>query len=180
MIDPVTEESSRAGGLGGSNGLHLAPDGHVFLCEHGNRRVARLEADGTRTTVIDRFEGKRLNSPNDMVFQSSTTAYFTDPSYGLPPNGRGKELDWNGVYRLDFRSLNETKISLVLREMSNPNGIGLSPDGKTLYVAASRRTARSALAKCISTEAGSSHLASRMDSLSMNGAICGRAGRGEF
>ncbi len=142
-IAEVTPDPSPSGGVGGSNGLMLAPNGDVILCEHGNRRVARLHRDGARSTVVERFEGKRLNSPNDIVFDRSGAAYFTDPSYGLPQQTVGKELDWNGVYRITLGDNGRARsIQLLEKGMSNPNGVGLSPDEKTLYVANSNITQR--------------------------------------
>lgn len=142
-IETVTPDPSPSGGIGGSNGLVLAPNGDVILCEHGNRRVARLTPDGERLTVVERFQGKRLNSPNDLVFDRSGAAYFTDPSYGLPQQRVGKELEWNGIYHLTFADDGTAaSIRLLSKEMENPNGIGLSPDGSTLYVANSHPSKR--------------------------------------
>jgi gluconolactonase len=120
----------------GSNGLLLDPEGRLILCQHGDRRVARLKDDGkTFTTLVDRYQGKRLNSPNDGVFHSNGDLYFTDPPYGLMRKDvkgfPGRELDFCGVYRLS----KDGKLTLLTREMSKPNGIALSPDEKTLYVA---------------------------------------------
>jgi gluconolactonase len=122
----------------GSNGLLLDPDGRLVMMEHGDRRVSRLEKDGkTKTTLADRWEGKRLNSPNDGVFKSNGDLYFTDPPYGRMVQGKGTsvfpgmELDFCGVYRLT----KDGKLSLLTKEMSKPNGITFSPDEKTLYVA---------------------------------------------
>jgi gluconolactonase len=146
FLDPVTPDDSPAGGVGGSNGLALDLEGRLILCEHGNRRVARMEADGSRTTLAERFEGKRLNSPNDIVFRSSGDAYFTDPSYGLTGQTEGKELEWNGIYRLRHasgKSASDTPaVELMSKEVELPNGIGLSPDEKTLYVANSSQRDR--------------------------------------
>ena len=106
------------------------------MADHGNRQIARLdEANFTRTTLADRYEGKRLNSPNDLVIHSNGDIYFTDPSYGLTGLNESpvKELDFNGVYRL--RPSGE--LTVVTRELSFPNGIVLSPDERTLYVAVS-------------------------------------------
>ena len=121
----------------GSNGLLLDPDGRLVMMEHGDRRVSRLEKDGkTKTTLADRWEGKRLNSPNDGVFKSNGDLYFTDPPYGRMVQGKGTsvfpgmELDFCGVYRLT----KDGKLSLLTKEMSKPNGITFSPDEKTLYV----------------------------------------------
>ncbi|MBX6316350.1 MAG: SMP-30/gluconolactonase/LRE family protein [Isosphaeraceae bacterium] len=121
------------GGEPGSNGLLLDPQGRLILCQHGDRRVARLEEDGRFTTLADRYEGKRLNSPNDGVFKSNGDLYFTDPPYGLLKlnDDPQKELPFNGVYRLS----KEGKLTLLTKEMTFPNGIAFSPDEKTLYVA---------------------------------------------
>ena len=117
----------------GANGLALDKAGNLVLCQHGDRRVARLEKDGTFTTLADKYLGKRFNSPNDLVYHASGDLYFTDPPYGLPKqmDDPGKELDFQGVYRLKPNG----EVTLLTKEMSRPNGIGLSPDGKTLYVA---------------------------------------------
>src|SRR5205814_1014715 len=92
-----------------------------------------IEKDGSKTVLADRFEGKRFNSPNDLVFDKDGNLYFTDPPYGLEKNWNdpARELDYCGVY---FRS-KDGKLKLVTKEMTRPNGIALSPDGKTLYVA---------------------------------------------
>jgi len=119
----------------GSNGLAFDADGNLCMCEHGNRRVARLNSDGSRTALADKFEGKRFNSPNDLVFHSNGNLYFTDPPYGLPKryDDPARELDWCGVYLREPSG----KITLLSKELDRPNGIGLSPDEKTLYVAQS-------------------------------------------
>lgn len=136
FLQPVMAEDSAAGGTGGSNGLTLDLEGRLVLCEHGNRQVSRIETDGSRTVLADRFEGKRLNSPNDIVYHSNGWAYFTDPPYGLSGQDEdpNKELDHNGIYRLGP----EGQLELVA-EQTRPNGIGLSPDETTLYVANSDR-----------------------------------------
>ena len=137
FLEPVFLPELETNGQGGSNGLTLDHDGRVVLCEHGNRRVARIEQDGSRTTVVDRYDGKRLNSPNDIVYHSSGSAFFTDPPYGLA-SPEARELDWNGIYRLDA----DGTAHLVADGQTRPNGIGLSPDEKTLYVANSDQEAR--------------------------------------
>ena len=106
--------------------------GRLVLCEHGDRRVARLEADGSKTTLVDRYEGKRINSPNDAVYKSNGDLYFTDPPFGLPKafDDPGKELPFCGVYRYS----KDGKLSLLTKELKAPNGIAFSPDEKTLYV----------------------------------------------
>lgn len=117
----------------GSNGLALDKEGRLILCQHGNRRVARREKDGKITVLADKYMGKRLNSPNDLVFKSNGDLYFTDPPYGLPLGALDpkKELDFQGVYRLTPKG----ELTLLTREMSRPNGIAFAPDEKTLYVA---------------------------------------------
>jgi gluconolactonase len=116
----------------GSNGLGLDKDGRLILCQHGDRRVARLEG-GKFVTLVGKYKGKRLNSPNDLVYKSNGDLYFTDPPYGLPKltDDPGRELDFQGVYRLSPKG----ELTLLTREMSRPNGIAFSPDEKTLYVA---------------------------------------------
>ena len=110
-------------------------EGRLLATEHQNRRISRTEPDGTIVTVVDRFEGKRLNSPNDVVVKSDGSIWFTDPPFGLPGQRDGKELDFQGVFRLDP----DGRLRLLVRDMSRPNGIGLSPNGRTLYVTDSSR-----------------------------------------
>lgn len=133
VLDPVLEPSAQTGGTGGSNGLALDAEGRLILCEHGNRRISRLEDDGSRTTLADRFQGDRLNSPNDIVYHSSGAAYFTDPPYGLAQldDDPAKEQPHNGVYRLDP----DGTVTLLSSIQTRPNGVGLSPDESVLYVA---------------------------------------------
>jgi len=116
----------------GSNGLTFDAAGRLVLCEHGDRRISRVEEDGRKTTLVDRYEGKRLNSPNDLVFASNGDLYFTDPPFGLPKafDDPQKELDFSGVYRLSRSGT----LTLLTREVRAPNGIALSPNEKTLYV----------------------------------------------
>ena len=116
----------------GSNGLTYDAGGHLVLCEHGDRRVARLERDGAKTTLADRYEGKRLNSPNDLAFKSNGDLYFTDPAYGLPKtfDDPQRELPFCGVYRLS----KDGKVTLLTKDLKAPNGIAFSPDEKHLYV----------------------------------------------
>ena len=109
--------------------------GRLLATEHKNRRISRTEADGSIVTVVDRYEGKRLNSPNDFVVGRDGTLFFTDPPYGLPRQTEGKELDFQGVYRHDSNG----RLRLLVRDIVRPNGIGLSPDGRTLYVTDSDR-----------------------------------------
>jgi gluconolactonase len=115
----------------GSNGITLDPKGNIVFNQHGNRRVVRLGSGGTERVVADRFEGKRLNSPNDLIYRSDGTLFFTDPNFGLPKFGDDprKELPFTGVY-----SLHNGKLQLLSKEFTGPNGIALSPDEKFLYV----------------------------------------------
>jgi gluconolactonase len=115
----------------GSNGLTLDPDGRLTIDEHGNRRVTRLERNGAITVLADRYAGKRLNSPNDLVYRSDGTLYFTDPPFGLPKtfDDPRKELPFSGVYMLK-----DGRVTLLIRELAGPNGIAFSPDERYLYV----------------------------------------------
>jgi len=115
----------------GSNGLTRDPQGRLTINQHGNRRVIRIENDGTETIMADAFEGKRLNSPNDLVYRSDGALFFTDPPFGLPKfhQDKRKELPFEGVF-----SVLNGKISLVSKDMTGPNGIAFSPDEKYLYV----------------------------------------------
>lgn len=117
--------------LYGSNGITLDKQGRVTFCQHGDRGVIRVEKDGKRTVLADRYEGKRLNSPNDLVYKSDGSLYFTDPPYGLRKAGDDpkKELPFSGVYRLA-----NGKLQLLNKEFKAPNGIAFSPDEKYLYV----------------------------------------------
>ncbi|HEX5346745.1 MAG TPA: SMP-30/gluconolactonase/LRE family protein [Pseudonocardiaceae bacterium] len=114
---------------GRSNGLGLDPQGRLIASEGDNRRVSRTLADGTVVTVADRWQGKRLNSPNDNITRSDGTIYFTDPPYGVPA-GQSRELDFQGVFRVDPAGT----LHLESSDMNRPNGVALSPDEKTLYV----------------------------------------------
>jgi len=117
--------------LYGSNGITLDKQGRVTYCQHGDRGVMRLEKDGKRTVLADRYEGKRLNSPNDLVYKSDGSLYFTDPSFGLRKLDQDpkKELPFSGVYRLA-----NGKPQLIIKDLKAPNGIAFSPDEKYLYV----------------------------------------------
>ena len=119
----------------GSNGLALDRDSRLVMCEHGDRRVSVLTKGGGKLTLVDRYEGKRLNSPNDLCFDAAGSIYFTDPPYGLPQRADDprREMDFCGVYRLDPNG----QLTLLTKQLSRPNGIGLSPDEKTLYVSQS-------------------------------------------
>ena len=115
----------------GSNGITLDKEGRVTFCQHGDRAVVRLEKDGKRTVLADKYEGKRLNSPNDLVYKSDGSLYFTDPPFGLPKLDQDpqKQLPFNGVYRWS-----NGKLQLLSKDLKGPNGIAFSPDEKYLYV----------------------------------------------
>ena len=128
------------GALIGSNGLTLDREGRLLSAEHGNRRITRMEKNGSVTVLADRFEGKRLNSPNDLVAKKNGDIYFTDPtalyrSYPADAKDRPvQELDFNGVYRITSAG----KLDLLTKDLPYPNGIAFTPDEKKLYVANSR------------------------------------------
>ncbi|KAA5541606.1 SMP-30/gluconolactonase/LRE family protein [Adhaeribacter rhizoryzae] len=132
-----TSEVPRGGEVG-SNALILDKQGRLVLCQHGDRRMARMDAPLNQPkpnyiTLADKFEGKRLNSPNDAVYKSNGDLYFTDPPYGLEKNADdpAKEIPFQGVYRLTA----DGAIHLLTKELSRPNGLAFSPDEKTFYVA---------------------------------------------
>jgi gluconolactonase len=116
----------------GSNGLAFDPEGRLVLAEHGDRRIGRLEKDGKHSTLVNRYEGKRINSPNDVVFKSNGDLYFTDPPFGLPKSydDPRKEIPFQGVYQYS----KDGKLTLLTRDIKAPNGIALSPDEKKLYI----------------------------------------------
>jgi gluconolactonase len=118
-------------GQPGSNGLTFDRDGRLTIDEHGNRRVTRLEKNGTLTILADRCDGHRLNSPNDLVYKSDGSLYFTDPPFGLPKffEDPRKETPFSGIYRW-----RDGAVQLLARDLSGPNGIAFSPDEKYLYV----------------------------------------------
>ena len=123
----------------GSNGLTLDKQGRLIAAEHGNRRVSRTEKDGTITVLAERYEGKRLNSPNDLVCKSNGEIYFTDPpglyrTYPQAPDAPKRELDFAGVFRVTAAG----KVQLALKDVPYPNGLAFSPDEKRFYVASSR------------------------------------------
>ncbi len=118
-------------GQPGSNGIALDPQGRLAIDQHGNHRVIRIEKDGRETVLAEKYEGKRFNSPNDLVYRSDGTLFFTDPPFGLPKvfDDPRKELAFSGVY-----SIYQGKLQLLTKEFTGPNGIALSPDEKYLYV----------------------------------------------
>jgi gluconolactonase len=132
-------DSTKRGGFMGSNGLFLSNDGKLLLCQHGDRRIAMMDAPlnapkAKFITVVGEYEGKRINSPNDLFLTKSGDLYFTDPSYGFE-RGAGsrdpkKDTPYQGVYKVDKAG----KITLLLDSIEQPNGIGFMPDGKTLLV----------------------------------------------
>jgi gluconolactonase len=131
-----TGETPR-GGEPGSNGLALDGAGRLLLCQHGDRRIARLEAPSEApeplfATVADRHDGRRFSSPNDVALHSRGALYFTDPPYGLPegPDDPSRETEVNGVYRVGT----DGEVTLLTGELSRPNGLAFSPDERTLYV----------------------------------------------
>lgn len=117
----------------GSNGLTFDSKGQLILAEHGDRRVSVLTINGGKMTLADSFQGKRFNSPNDVVVHSSGAIYFTDPIYGLPKGEKdpSREIDTCGVYRIGT----DGEVTSISQEMERPNGLAFSPDEKTLYVA---------------------------------------------
>lgn len=119
----------------GSNGLTLDNEGRLILCQHGDRQVARLKGRGRFEPLATNFEGKRFNSPNDVAIKSNGELYFTDPPYGLVKGADdpSRELPYQGVFRISQRG----RVTLLVRDLTRPNGIAFSPDEKKLYVAVS-------------------------------------------
>lgn len=126
-----TSPPGELGGLPGADGLTLDREGRLYVADDSHRRIARLE-NGRLVTIAERYEGKRFNSPNDLVFKSDGALYFTDPSYGLEKDEKDphRELDFAGVYRLK-----DGRVELFTKELRRPNGIAFSPDERFLYVA---------------------------------------------
>ena len=119
---------------GGSNGLTCDRQGRLIACEYRNRQVSRTEPDGTVTTLASAYQGKRLNSPNDVVVKSDGSLYFTDPFYGFPADQK-RELDFQGVYRI----APDGGLTLLVSDFEVPNGLAFSPDETVLYIDDSRR-----------------------------------------
>src|SRR6185295_18717011 len=115
----------------GSNALATDKDGSVLLVQQGGRKIMRLDKQLKPTPYLATYEGKKLNSPNDLVFARDGALWFTDPPFGLPDMDKdsAKEIKFNGVYRYAGG-----KLTAVITDLTLPNGIGFSPDGKTLYV----------------------------------------------
>ncbi|KON31294.1 gluconolactonase [miscellaneous Crenarchaeota group-15 archaeon DG-45] len=115
---------------GSSNGLTYDGDGSLMICEHGNRRLSKVDTSGAYAVLADRFRGRRLNSPNDVVVRSDRLIYFTDPPYGIEPGEQ--ELEFQGVFMLEPES---GDLTLLVDDFDRPNGLALSPDETALYVA---------------------------------------------
>jgi gluconolactonase len=120
---------------GNSNGNTVDRQGRLVTCEHGNRRVTRTEIDGSITVLADRFDGKRLNSPNDVVVKSDNSIWFTDPAYGIDSDYEGNrapsEIGGCHVYRVDPDT---AKVTVVADDFERPNGLAFSPDESLLYI----------------------------------------------
>ena len=137
--------TAKRGGEVGSNGLTLDREGRLVLAQHGDRRLARMDAplaspQPKYTTLADRYDGARFNSPNDLVFKRNGDLYFTDPAYGLEKqwNDPAREMNYAGVF---LRRAKDGAVTLLTREMTRPNGIAFSPDERRLYVAQSDQAA---------------------------------------
>ena len=113
---------------GNANGNTFDKAGGLITAEHSTHRLSRTEKDGKVVTLVDKYDGKRFNSPNDLAVKSDGSIYFTDPGYGV--SKEQKQLDFYGVYRL----APDGKLTLLIKDMVQPNGIALSPDEKKLYV----------------------------------------------
>jgi len=136
----IFEGEYPAGAQVGTNGLTLDRQGRIVAAEHGNRQISRIERDGALTVLAARYEGKRFNSPNDLVIKKTGEIYFTDPPFGLLKPGQGleaaaksplRELDFNGVFRITTGG----KIDVMTKEIALPNGLAFSPNEKELYIA---------------------------------------------
>lgn len=123
--------SAPPGSFVGSNGITADRDGTVYMVQHTGRQIVRVGPDLKLATFLDKFEGKRFNSPNDLVFRSDGALYFTDPPFGLSKqdDDPAKELTFNGVFRYSHG-----RLAVIVKDLKRPNGIAFSPDEKTLYV----------------------------------------------
>ncbi len=138
FLDPSGVSREQAGGMRepGANGLLIGQSGELLICNHGKRAVEAMDMEsGTRRVLASSYSGKKFNSPNDLIEASDGKIYFTDPPYGLEGLNTSpmKELEFNGVYRLDT----DGAVSLLVDDMTFPNGVILSPDERSLYVAQS-------------------------------------------
>jgi gluconolactonase len=122
--------TTHPGHRGHCNGLTLDAQDRLIVCGQAARRVTRTEPDGSITVLADRYEGKRLNSPNDVVVHDSGAIYFTDPPWGLRDLTEGKELSFQGVYLLD----RDGRLHLEVDDFEHPNGLAFSPDQRILYI----------------------------------------------
>ena len=119
-----------------SNGLTFDREGRLVACEHTGRQVSRQSADGAMEPVATHYDGKRLNSPNDVVVHSNGRIFFTDPPYGIEPEQA--EIGFNGVYRIDA----DASVTMLESDFGRPNGLAFSPDESILYVDTERRNVR--------------------------------------
>ena len=140
-----------AGGFIGPNGMAVGPNNTVTLVQHGNRRVVSIGPDTKVTVLVDRFEGKRLNSPNDVVYAPDGSFYFTDPPYGLPKRNDDpeKDLKFNGIFRFY-----KGKLQALIQDIPTPNGIAFSPDFKILYLTNSAGARKQWMAYDVTADGG--------------------------
>ncbi len=138
-----------AGGYNGPNGMAVGPNNTVTLCQHGNRRIVSIGRDRKVTVLVDRFEGQRLNSPNDVVYAPDGSFYFTDPPYGLPKRNDDpdKDLKFNGVFRFA-----NGKLQALITDIPTPNGIAFAPDYRILYLTNSQGTRKQWMAYDIAAD----------------------------
>lgn len=149
MENAAGQSTAPAGSYIGPNGLLAEPSGTVLMTQHFNRQIVRVAADRRTTVVVDRFEGKRLNSPNDMAFGPAGALYFTDPPFGLVGQDQdpAKELAFNGVYRFA-----EGRVAALVRDLGRPNGIAFSPDLQTMYVSNTEATRKVIMAYTVAAD----------------------------
>jgi gluconolactonase len=155
-----------------ANGNTLDAKGQLLSAEHGGRRVSRTDAAGNVTTVVDAFEGKKLNSPNDVVMKADGTIWFTDPDYGLA--GRPKEQAGNYVYRFDPAT---GKLDAVIKDFDKPNGLCFSPDESKLYVADSGAPRHIRVFPVTGGSVGAGAVFAKIDKGGPDGIRCDMAGR---